>query len=188
MPNPRHGRRAATTALTLFAACTATPHPAGSSAVEARVHYSVPVLQRALFWDGNGEVDNAGASLFATHYVADGVGLGAGATVAEWFLSGEDAYSGEISMLGRWYPVTGLSGFWQSTCGFQQASDNIPPGGTEWNFTFSFGPGIEVPVAEHESLLLGVDFHHTSNALGRQSHRNPSQNEGRLWIGYSWTF
>ena len=38
------------------------------------------------------------------------------------------------------------------------------------------------------NLVTGVDYHHISNALGRDNERNPSQNEARLWIGLEWIF
>lgn len=169
-------------------ACSTVAHRAGDTSFETRAHYGVPVLDRSFFWYGKGESDNAGASLFASRYVTDAFALGAGATVANWFVGGDDAQSVEACVGGRVYPFDSLPLFWQGTGGFMQATDNIPPGGTEWNFTFSFGPGLELPIRDHEALVFGVDYHHTSNALGRDSERNPSQNEARLWAGWSWTF
>lgn len=188
MPRPRRRRLPALALATALAGCAAAPHHTGETQLETRAHYSVPLVHRSLFWDGGGDIPNAGGSIFATEYVTDYLALGAGATLTNWFRDGADAQSAEGSVLARVHPFESLPLFWQGTGGFQQASRNIPDEGTEWNFSFSFGPGMEMPVGDHESLLVGVDYHHISNALGRQSARNPSQNETRFWIGFSWTF
>jgi hypothetical protein len=69
-----------------------------------------------------------------------------------------------------------------------RTESEIPPGGTRGNFTFAAGPGAELPLGDGRSLLWGVEFHHMSNARGRQSARNPSQNEFLFWIGYGGTW
>ncbi len=78
--------------------------------------------------------------------------------------------------------------FIDGNAGYQLANDQIPPGGTVWNFTFGFGGGFELPVDRDTALLAAIDYHHISNALGRNNDRNPSQNEARLWLGVEWTF
>ena len=111
-----------------------------------------------------------------------------GTTAAAWWTGGRDVYSAELEGLLRIHPVTGWPVFLDGSGGYQLANDQIPPGGTVWNFTFSFGAGIEVPIDRGVSLLTGVQYHHISNALGRESPRNPSQNEARLWVGFAWEF
>jgi len=39
-----------------------------------------------------------------------------------------------------------------------------------------------------QTLLGGAQFHHLSNAEGRMTPRNESQNELRVWLGVGWTF
>ena len=74
------------------------------------------------------------------------------------------------------------------TVGYLRTTRDVPPRGTQWNYTFSFGPGIDVPICHNTHMLIGSSYHHISNALGRQSQRNPSQNEVRLWLGFEWTW
>ena len=88
----------------------------------------------------------------------------------------------------RWFPRADGAFFWDLGGGYQQSTDPTPTGGTEWNFTFGFGPGVDIPIASQRSILIGSTYHHTSNALGHANLRNPSQNEMRLWVGFAWNF
>lgn len=179
--------------------CTASPPRAaslrpglvrkqGEEFATARVHYGIPILQKSFFWDGNGEVDDTGIGLHWGHFVDDHVALGLGTNLVQWWTSGRDVQSAELEGLIRIYPKEDWPVFVSGNGGFQLANDQIPPGGTVWNFTFGFGAGLDVPIAAGTSALFGVDYHHISNALGRDNPRNPSQNEARLWIGVGWTF
>ena len=184
----------------LAASCAAPPPPkirpmragidrrAGADFATARVHYGIPILQKSFFWDGNGELDNTGVGLHWGHFLDDHVALGLGTNLVQWWTNGRDVQSAELEGLIRIYPKEDWPLFVSGGCGFQLANDQIPPGGTVWNFTFGFGAGLDVPIAAGTSALFGVDYHHISNALGRDSPRNPSQNEARLWIGFGWTF
>lgn len=185
--------------LTIAAAACAAPHPAGMSRrtgisrrlgdtfVQGRAYYGVPILQKSLFWDGNGEDDDAGLSAHVAHFVGDDVAIGGGLNLGNWFQSGADAQSAEIEGLLRAFPFHGAPLFVDLHGGFQLATDPVPTGGTDWNFSFGFGPGIDLPIAPDCSLLAGCTYHHLSNALGPRNDRNPSQNEARFWFGFAWT-
>ncbi|HEX5052582.1 MAG TPA: hypothetical protein VFZ65_12475 [Planctomycetota bacterium] len=164
-----------------------TQHEAGSTQVEARVHYGVPILQKSFFWDGNGEVDDTGIGLHVSRFIADDVALGLGTNLVTWWTPGSDVYSADLEGLLRVYPVHAWPFFIDGITGFQYASDQIPPGGTVWNFTFGFGGGLDLSIDDHTSLMIGTLYHHISNALGRMNDRNPSQNETRFWVGIAWT-
>lgn len=151
-------------------------------------HHGIPILQKSFFWDGQGEVEDSGIGVQAGHFVAEGVALGGKLGATSWWTGGRDVYSGELEGLLRIYPWSHGPVFFDGTTGFQLANDQIPPGGTLWNFSFGFGGGVDLPVGEDTSLLVGATYHHISNALGRDNDRNPSQNEARLWIGFGWTF
>ena len=173
-------------------AAHAIPHDgihrtAGETFLQTRAYYGVPILQKSLLWDGNGEDDDAGIGVHVENFVADGLALGAGLDAGNWFQSGTDAQSGEIEGLLRWYPLADVPVFWDMHGGYQLATEPVPTGGTDWNFTFGFGPGVDVAIDDGCSLLFGCTYHHTSNALGRDNDRNPSQNEARFWIGFAWT-
>ena len=186
-------------ALSLVAGC-ATPPPilttvpdgldrrAGAEFVSVRVFHGIPLLQKSFFWDGNGEIDDSGIGIHAARFLADNVAFGLGTNLVTWWTPGEDVFSAELEGLLRIYPVSDWPVFLDGTTGFQLANDQIPPGGTVWNFSFGFGGGVELPVAPGTSVLVGSNYHHISNALGRDNDRNPSQNEVRIWLGMGWTF
>jgi hypothetical protein len=159
---------------------------AGERSVELRSFYGIPILQKSLFWDGNGEDDQAGVR--ARHYwhVSDRFAIGAGLGTSVWFLNGPDALALEGEAIGRYYFYRGdsMGLFGEVTGGWMQSTKPVPEGGTEWNMTFSFSPGLEFPVSERVIFLSGFTYHHVSNALGRQNSRNPSQNEAQLWLGF----
>jgi len=159
-------------------------HRAGSTELAGHVFYGIPILQKSFFWDGNGEVDDSGLGARALHYLGDGVALGLGLNAATWWTGGRNVYSGELEGVLRIYPLDGVPVFVDGTTGFQLANDQIPPGGTVWNFSFGFGFGAEHQVTSSTALQAGAFYHHISNALGRQSPRNPSQNEARIWLGF----
>ncbi len=165
-------------------------HRAGDVTAELRGHYGVPILRKSLFWDGNGENDDFGAGARAYWFATDSLALGGGASGLVFKTLGDDAYAAEGESALRWYPVSfdSCSLFLDGTVGFQQSTRRVPDDGTEWNFTFSFGPGCEIPLGGGTSVLLGGMYHHISNALGRRNSRNPSQNEARLWVGVGWFF
>lgn len=160
----------------------------GAQFFSVRTHYGTPILRKSFFWDGQGEVNNNGIGLHYGRFVDDHLALGIGSTVAGWWTGGRDVYSAELEGLLRVYPKRDWPVFFDGTGGFQLATQQIPPGGTVWNFSFAFGGGVDIPVDAGSSVQIGVLYHHISNALGRENPRNPSQNELRLWLGYAWEF
>lgn len=165
-------------------------HRFGDTFLQARTYYGVPILQKSFFWDGNGETDEAGVKARHLWFLSDRIALGGGLTASVWFPSGHDILAGELEAVGRWYFFRGesLGVFVEGATGYVHSTDPIPPKGTEWNFTFSFGPGVDVPIAKNFDLIGATIYHHISNALGRQSPQNPSQNEVQILLGVAWRF
>ncbi|MBI5851956.1 MAG: hypothetical protein HZB39_13160 [Planctomycetes bacterium] len=131
----------------------------GDRLAVVHTQYGIPILQRAIFWDGNSEVDNFGVGLSNFWFLSDWFAFRSTLN-ATWFRNeGNDRIAGEFESGGRFYAhdFSGCSLFFDFTGGYQQ-------------------------------VLCGVTFHHFSNALGRENDRNPSQNDARLWIGYGWTW
>jgi hypothetical protein len=157
----------------------------GDHVLDMRVYYGIPILQKSLLWDGNGEVDQFGMRFRYLTHTSDLVALGAGLSIMNFLLGGSDVQAAEADAIGRFYlhSEETWGAFLEVTGGYLQATDAIPPGGTEWNFTFSWGAGVDVPVGDDVDFIAGATYHHISNALGRQNPRNPSQNEAQLWVG-----
>ena len=164
----------------------------GEVLLDSRVFYGIPILQKSFFWDGNGEDDVAGVKVRELWHATDSFAIGSGLTASNWFLSGEDAQAAEFEAVGRYLfhrePDESAAWFFELTGGYQYATDRIPDGGTAWNWTFSFGPGVLVPMAPNVDFEAGVTYHHVSNALGRDNDRNPSQNEAQAWVGFALRF
>jgi hypothetical protein len=78
---------------------------AGSNTIETNIYYGFPILQKSFFWDGNGEVDDAGIGVHLSHYVADNLAFGLGTNYATWLTSGPNVYSGEVEAVVRGYPL-----------------------------------------------------------------------------------
>lgn len=187
--SPVSSSAASASALSSPALCAATQNPnarkQGSDALTSQVFYGIPILQKSFYWDGNGEVDNSGFGVHWLHYVADGVAIGPGLNAATWWTPGRDVYSVELEALLRIHPFDDIPVFIDGSAGYQLANDQIPPGGTVWNFSFGFGFGTEVPISDRTWFQAGAFYHHISNALGPQNDRNPSQNEARIWVGFA---
>jgi hypothetical protein len=164
----------------------------GELVLDARAFYGIPILQKSFFWDGNGEVDAAGMKVREMWHATDAFAIGSGVTGSNWFLDGEDAQSVEFELVGRYLfyraDNDAFAWFFETTGGYQYATDPVPEGGTVWNWTFSFGPGLLVPVSPNFDFQTGLTYHHVSNALGRENDRNPSQNEAQLWVGFALRF
>ncbi|GAB4141277.1 MAG: hypothetical protein Fur0037_08030 [Planctomycetota bacterium] len=165
-------------------------HRAGQVLVEARGFGGVPILQKSLLWDGNGQVDNFGAGGRVLYSAGSFFAIGAGLNGILFKTLDHDTIAAEFETIGRGYLYhwSGYRVFWDLTGGWEQANHQVPEGGTQWNMTFSFGPGVEIPLAGGRNLVIGGRYHHMSNALGRMNDRNPSQNEGRFFLGYAWEF
>ena len=69
--------------------------------------------------------------------------------------------------------------------GFLLCSDQLPPGGTFWNFTQRYVVGISVRFLNNANLLLGVNRLHISNAGYK---RNPSYNGNGFFAGVVYGF
>ena len=164
----------------------------GELVLDARAFYGIPILQKSFFWDGNGEVDAAGLKLREMWHATDAFAIGSGVTATNWFLDGEDAQSVEFEAVGRLLvhraDNDAYAWFFEASAGYQYATDPVPEGGTVWNWTFSFGPGLLVPMSPNLDFQSGLTYHHVSNALGRENDRNPSQNEAQLWVGFALRF
>jgi len=161
---------------------------AGSQTRELRVFHGSPVLRKSLFWDGNGEDETAGIKGRQLWHLSNHIALGAGLGAVAFFQSGRDAFAGEFETVGRVYlhRAENLGVFTELTGGWMQSTHPVPTGGTEWNMSFSFTGGVEVPLENQLGMVAGLTYHHISNALGRQHDRNPSQNEAQFWLGLSW--
>jgi len=69
--------------------------------------------------------------------------------------------------------------------GFLLCSDQLPPGGTFWNFTQRYVAGVSIRFLTNTNLLLGVNRLHISNAGYK---RNPSYDGNGAFVGVMYGF
>lgn len=114
---------------------------------------------------------------------------------AEWFLPStgsayllpqEKIYGAGIDPIGfqwnfrrkhAWQPFLNTHG------GFLYFTEQVPvPESSQFNFTFSFGAGVQV-FRGTRALTLGYKFHHISNA--QTGHYNPGIDSNLFYVGWS---
>jgi hypothetical protein len=156
----------------------------------ARVFHGKPIVGHALAWVGEGDVPNNGAGVQNYWFLRDRWAFGGGANVTRFRLEPEKVNSWDVEARVRYYAFeAGPAAFFGDVAGgLMVAEHGVPEAGTRKNYTFSFGPGVEIPTGLGPSLLLGCEFHHFSNARGRNASDNPSQNEYLPWagVGFRW--
>ncbi|MHC4952830.1 MAG: hypothetical protein ACYTGZ_02995 [Planctomycetota bacterium] len=174
----------------LWVGCRTVPlHEKGDKMWNVTAAYGNPIVGKSLAWDGGGDAETLSAG--ATHYffVSDRIAIGPRLTAVRFQETGEATWGGEIEGTMRWWFAEinewkRAGFFWDLSGGFLLTNQRVPPNGTRGNFTFSFGPGVEVPLNDTYSVFAGIEYHHLSNAFGRDSNRNPSENRLRFWIAW----
>ncbi len=135
--------------------------------------------------DGDDSTDLGGFAQM-TWFIVDDVELGGEAGVWHFQQRGEDAAGGSLSALIRWHFVNEgrLSLFVDGGIGMLGATDDVPEGGTELNFMPRAGVGATWRPWDGEMrLLLGLRWHHISNARSSGAEDNPSRDGAMLYVG-----
>ncbi|MBC8309343.1 MAG: acyloxyacyl hydrolase [Phycisphaerales bacterium] len=88
----------------------------------------------------------------------------------------------------RWHFVAeeSWSMFLEGGAGLLRTSDNVPAGGSKFNFTPQAGLGFSFDMGKHNRWLVGVKWHHISNANTYAS--NPGRDSIMIWTGISFPF
>jgi len=180
--------------LSLFAAsvlpaCNGGVHRKGERMAIVRVIGSPwPLHGHAIAWEGESDDEYVGAGIGNYWFIRDRAAIGVLLSGANYQYSGENILAVELEFAYRWYVLEHeeYAYFWDAGFGAQWAESEVPKTATQYEYTFSFGPGMEIPILENSKIMVGFQFHHQSNALGRQSDENPSQNEFRLWAAWGW--
>ncbi len=107
--------------------------------------------------------------------------------LAAWYHSqrGQDALSLNPAMEFRWhfYNKAKTSAFLNVGIGILGATDNVPSGGSGFNFTPRVGIGMTHQVsADGTRLIAGLRWHHISNARINGEIRNPSRDAPHLYL------
>lgn len=128
------------------------------------------------FDDANGFNINGAVTYFVIEDVEITFELGG------WYhdQEGEDAWSVNPSFVFRWHALHDEEKDWtvyvDTGIGVLIASDQVPDGGTEFNFMPRVGAGFTARLGESNArLMAGVRWHHISNARIKGEARNPSR-------------
>jgi hypothetical protein len=95
---------------------------------------------------------------------------------------GHDAFAGNASLLIRYHVLSDVnwSAFLEAGAGLLAATAEVPPGGTNLNFTPQAGGGVSIELQDDVRLLVGIRWHHVSNAS--LSSGNPGLDS---WLAYA---
>lgn len=140
--------------------------------------------------DGKGATDLSGF-VQATWFIVQNVEFGG--EVAAWHFGqdGEDAAGASLSALIRWHFVNEgrLSLFVDGGIGLLGSTDDVPAEGTDFNFLPRAGVGATYrPWDGDMRVMLGLRWHHISNARSSGASDNPSRDGAMLYVGLSIPF
>jgi len=102
-----------------------------------------------------------------------------------------DAVGGNLTLLFRWhfYVQDTWSLYADAGAGLLIVSEEIPEGGSNFNFTPQIGFGFSTNVGQDNArLLIGVKWHHISNGSTYGSDNNPGRDAYKGYIGLSFPF
>lgn len=99
-----------------------------------------------------------------------------------------DATVANFNLLIRWHFESRetWSIYFDGGAGLSYASDELPAGGSQFNFTPQAGVGVSIDVGRDARLLTGVRWHHMSNA--RTSDDNPGRDAAMVYAQLSFPF
>lgn len=135
--------------------------------------------------DGKNATDLSGFAQ-VSWFIVDDVELGAELAVWNFDQEGNDATGASVAGLVRWHFVNEgrLSLFVDGGIGLLGATDDVPEGGTDFNFLPRAGVGATWrPWDSDLRLLLGLRWHHISNARSSGAEDNPSRDGAMIYVG-----
>lgn len=103
---------------------------------------------------------------------------------------GNNAVGFSPSMIFRWHFIN--KGDWTVFAdlgiGVMVASDEVPSGGTQFDFTPRAGAGVTYALTEDLRLQVGLRWFHVSNARINGDDNNPAIDAPMLYAGLIWPF
>ncbi|MEO1535581.1 MAG: acyloxyacyl hydrolase [Planctomycetota bacterium] len=136
--------------------------------------------------------ENTDVSLFAqqTWFVVDDVEIGA-ELAGWWIFQDDDTWGVSSSLVVRYhfYQQPTWSVFAEGGIGLFIASDNVPDEGTSFGFMPRIGVGTSMRIDDRDTrLMLGIHWHHISNARLNGEARNPARDAVGFYAGISVPF
>ena len=133
--------------------------------------------------------ENTDVSLFAqkTWFVVDDVEIGVEGA-GWWIFQEDDTWGVSSSLVVRYhfYQQRTWSMFAEGGIGLFIAADNVPDDGTSFGFMPRVGVGTTIRIDDRDTrLMLGIHWHHISNARLNGEARNPARDAVGLYAGVS---
>lgn len=130
------------------------------------------------------------AGLGLSYFMADDISIDFELNFGYYRSTGGDALGGNFNILLRWH-------FWRAEdrrwtvyidggAGVLATTDEVPRGGSDFNFTPQAGLGASWDIGDNRRLFVGARWHHISNA--RIYDNNPGQDHGMLYVMLGWPF
>ena len=167
-------------AMALPCAAADKTFPKGTRAFDLSTRYTIG-LER-------GREDIPSAAVGMHYFVFDNLSLGA--EFAGYFVAQdrEDTFGFGLSGVMRHHLKDWQSGtfFGDVSFGPFYAVDEVPVGGTHFNFITRVGLGVTQRLKDDTRLLAGVRWFHLSNAQIKGKDRNPSIDGVEIYLGLGW--
>ncbi len=144
------------------------------------------------YWNelGSGDQEAVFGTVGVGYYFVDNMSLNAEFTGMGVWQPGDDAVAGELHLLLRHHLFKNdrWSFFLDVGMGVFEADEEMPAGGTRFNFTTQTGPGLTYRLSDNLNLMIGGRFLHLSNAQIEGAVHNPSINAAVGYVGLIYTF
>jgi lipid A 3-O-deacylase len=138
--------------------------------------------------NGSGGSDVQPIAFAYSSFIDDDVELLA--EVGTWYFDqeGDNAAGGSFSLGARWHAISHprWSLFVDVGLGMLAATDNVPEGGTSFDFLPRLGAGGTFAIGDTNSrAVIGLRWHHISNARIFGDLSNPARNAPMFYVGVS---
>ena len=134
---------------------------------------------------GSEDVEAGIGTLGASYYFIDNMSLGLELSGFGISQPGDNAVAVGGGVIFRHHVIATRQGtfFLDLAASLFEASEDVPPGGTRFNFIEQAGIGVTCPLRGNAHLFLGVRYLHLSNAQIEGDDRNPSLNGVAAYAG-----
>jgi hypothetical protein len=122
------------------------------------------------------------------YFLEDNLSLDLGFLGMDVDQQGPNANGFNFTLQLRWHFISKdrWSMFLEGGAGLLRTSENVPAGGSKFNFTPQAGLGFTFDIGNNNRLLAGVKWHHISNANTYDT--NPGRDSIMVWGGISFPF
>lgn len=134
------------------------------------------------------DVDYYGGGIGVDYFIWDDFSAGAQLVGLQFMQDGPDTWGGGFEILLRWHVINDdtWSFYLDGGAGFLKTSDDVPPHGSNYNFTPQAGIGFTIEIGGQMRAMTGIRWHHISNANSADS--NPGLDSLMIYGGITVPF